>query len=215
MPQGHGPGPGVSVCCPQEIDDAGAVAPARALTVALDVARGLAATHQCGVVHRDVKPSNVLVRQDGSACLTDFGLVRMSGTEEARLTATGEIVGTVNYMAPEQFRDPRRVTPQSDVYSLGATLFHALSGMPPFAGEPIPAIAMRLVRGEVPAFDARLTGPPAELISLVRRMMAVDPAARFADGRALVPAIIEGLKALHGIGRNVPWREDTEPPLPD
>ena len=101
------------------------------VSLAAEIARGLDALHAQGVVHRDVKPSNVLLDGDGVAALADFGLVRGEG--DTQLTHDGQLVGTAHYLAPELI-DGQAVTPASDVYALGCLLYECVAGEPPFAG---------------------------------------------------------------------------------
>jgi hypothetical protein len=109
----------------------------RTAEVALDVARGLAHAHEQGVVHRDLKPANVLLDSDGRALLTDFGLARMTDTDEG-LTKSGQVVGTPHYMSPEQaLGKGRHATPASDVFGLGAVIYRTAEGAPPFDGETL------------------------------------------------------------------------------
>lgn len=183
------------------VDSEGAMPAPRALPVAIDAARGLAAIHAAGLVHRDVTPANIMVREDGSACVIDFGLVRRMAPEKASLiTRTGEMVGTFWYASPEQFGDSRTVGPASDVYSLGATLYHALAGMPPFAEvQNWVEIAARFSRGAVPRLDGKALGLPVEVVDLVARMMAADAGARFAGMAEAIPALQAALhRALAG-----------------
>jgi serine/threonine-protein kinase len=135
----------------------GPLAPRRAFEIALDIARALEHAHAHGIVHRDVKPDNILVDGSGRAFLTDFGLARDLG-EDARLTATGQVVGTPAFASPEQLAG-QAVDARSDVYSLGATLFEAITGKPPFDGSTYallswkvmyePAVSPRSLRAEV------------------------------------------------------------------
>src|SRR5207342_1384755 len=99
--------------------------------IGAEVCKALDYAHKRGVVHRDIKPSNVLVRPDGTATVMDFGIAKM--TESTRLTATGQTMGTVRYMSPEQVRG-QEVDLRTDLYSLGATLYEALTGDTPFDG---------------------------------------------------------------------------------
>ncbi len=166
----------------QAVLDRGPLPPALALEVALGVARGLAAVHAAGLVHRDVKPSNILIPETGGARLTDFGLARAAAGESLALTRTGDIVGSPHYMAPEQWRDPRRAAAPADVYGLGACLFHMLTGRAPYEGLRGAALAERLARNDGPGIDADLAATPPELRNLVARFMAIDPATRPTDG---------------------------------
>src|SRR5690606_2381767 len=114
----------------QEVEAAGRLSPERALEVGLAVARALEALAEGGIVHRDVKPDNVLLGRDGSIKLADLGLARTP--DRGDLTLDGDFLGTPAYVAPEQAADPRCADARSDLWGLGATLFHALFGRPPF-----------------------------------------------------------------------------------
>ncbi len=113
----------------------GRVPPREALGLARDVARGLSAVHAQGFVHRDVKPENVMVGPDGVARLLDFGLAK--DLFQSGLTAPGQLLGTAYYMAPEQWDDAREATAETDLFALGATLYHLLAGRPPFDGADV------------------------------------------------------------------------------
>src|ERR671931_2227433 len=112
-----------------------------ALEIALEIARGLAFAHEHGLVHRDVKPQNVLLNGDGRAKVTDFGIARSLDVEHG-VTQTGTVLGTSNYIAPEQ-ASGNPVGPRTDVYSLGVVLFELLTGEVPFPGESFVAVAMK------------------------------------------------------------------------
>ena len=145
--------------------------PAEAVTIASDVAAALSAAHEAGIVHRDVKPGNVLLTDDGHAQLTDFGIAHADGDDTA-VTATGLLVGTLRYIAPEQLRG-EPATPSSDLYSLAAVTYEMLAGGPAFsAATPVALVEEHRVgpaplSGDVAAFDAPL-----------RRALAPDPTAR-------------------------------------
>ena len=143
-------------------------------SIGAQLARALEAIHARGLVHRDVKPANVLVDRRGTPRLADFGLVRPDSGE--RLTKTGELVGTLEYMAPEQTATAN-VGPGADLYALGATLYHLLTGAPPFAGTGLVLLARHL--HDRPR-SATLLEPtvPAALDAIVLRLLAKDPAAR-------------------------------------
>jgi serine/threonine-protein kinase len=153
------------------------------------IARGLAAAHEAGVVHRDLKPDNVLVGDDGRVVVTDFGIARALASEsEARLTAG--IAGTPHYMAPEQITS-REVDGRADLFALGVLLFECLSGELPFEGETPIAAALARVQGP-PRVLTAIRPVPAPLAALVGELLARDPAAR--PAHALVVA--ERLEAL-------------------
>jgi serine/threonine-protein kinase len=166
--------------------------PARAVHLVAQVAGALDAAHRDGLVHRDVKPSNVLVTADQHVYLTDFGIAR--STDATALTGTGAAVGTIHYMAPERFllgRVDRRV----DVYSLGCLLHEALTGRRPYPGDEIAAQMYAHVHLPVPRPSALVPGLPAALDAVVARAMAKDPAHRFDTAGALAGAARAALTA--------------------
>jgi eukaryotic-like serine/threonine-protein kinase len=166
------------------------LSPERTLDVIGQAALGLQAAHDAGVVHRDVKPGNILVTPDGTVKVTDFGIARAANA--VPLTRTGTIMGTAYYISPEQ-ASGRPVTPASDVYSLGIVAYECLTGRRPFDGDTPVSVALAQVSQEPPALPADLPGPVREL---VMRMLAKDPAARpasagelGAEALALRPAV--------------------------
>lgn len=146
-------------------------------------ADGLSAAHRAGVVHRDIKPGNLMVRPDGVVKLTDFGIAQARDTTP--LTRTGMVVGTAQYLSPEQAQG-MEVTAASDVYSLGVVAFECLTGARPFDGASQVAIALAHINRPPPPLPA--TVPPAVRL-LVERALAKDPADRFPDGGAFAEAI--------------------------
>src|SRR5438105_2550644 len=124
------------------VEDRGPLPVGEAVELAIGVARGLAFAHESGLVHRDVKPQNVILNGDGKPKVTDFGIAR--SVDVAGVTQTGTVLGTSHYMAPEQ-ASGRRVDAQSDVYSLGAVLYELLTGEVPFDADSFVAVAMRHV----------------------------------------------------------------------
>src|SRR5688572_8286869 len=146
-------------------------------------ADGLSAAHKGGVVHRDIKPGNLMVRPDGVVKLTDFGIAQ--ARDAAPLTRTGMVVGTAQYLSPEQAQG-MEVTAASDVYSLGVVAFECLTGARPFDGASQVAIALAHINRPPPPLPAHI--PPAVRL-LVERALAKDPADRFADGGAFAEAI--------------------------
>jgi hypothetical protein len=147
----------------------------RALEIGLDVARALAFAHAQGLVHRDVKPQNVLLTGEGNSKVTDFGIVRSLGV--AGNTETGTVLGTSHYIAPEQARG-EHVDAQTDVYSFGVVLFELLTGEVPYPGESFLSVAMRHVNDPVPSVSERRPDTPLRLAALVERCMAKHPAER-------------------------------------
>jgi len=142
------------------------------------IARALAQAHKVGVVHRDIKPSNIMLTGTGMPKLTDFGIA--CKTDAPHLTQAGALLGTPNYMSPEQCRG-EEVTPASDIYSLGATLYHLLVGQPPFAGEEVSEIIQKHINEEPTDIRAINNSIDLELARLVMRCIAKDPKDRPPD----------------------------------
>jgi serine/threonine protein kinase len=162
------------------------MSPERAVEVVTGAARGAGAAHRAGLVHRDVKPANILLDDSGHAKLADFGIASSAMSE--RLTATGTAIGSPHYISPEQ-ASARSVTAASDVYSLGAVLYELLTGRPPFEGDNVTAIAIAHVEEPPVPPGERVEGLPQHLDEIVLACLAKDPAARPPDGNALAEAL--------------------------
>ena len=156
-----------------------ALAPAHAMDVVAQTAAALQAAHDRGIVHRDVKPANLLVRPDGRIKITDFGIARAA--DAMALTQTGAILGTVTYLSPEQLSG-QTATPTSDLYSLGVVAYQCLAGRTPFAGGPSVAVAVAQVREGVPPLPDTV---PSTVRELVYRLTDKDPARRPRSAAAL------------------------------
>ncbi len=156
---------------------------AEAVAYAIEIARALGAAHECQIVHRDVKPQNVLVDEEGAAKVTDFGIAR--SLEEEGLTADGRVLGTTDYVSPEQALG-HAVTGQSDLYSLGVVLFEMLTGDVPFKGPNQVSVAMKHVREDLPDVAVRRPGISAALAAVVDRATAKDLDRRYADDATLI-----------------------------
>jgi tRNA A-37 threonylcarbamoyl transferase component Bud32 len=156
-----------------------------------DACRGLAAAHATGLIHRDIKPGNILLAADGTAKLADFGLAK-NPQHGAALTREGCIVGTPLFMSPEQIRN-EPLDERSDVCSLGATYFALLTGRPPYDGE---GVALVIAHCSRPVPDPRTFAPdvPEACVAVVQRALAKEPANRFANAREL-RAALDGLLA--------------------
>jgi eukaryotic-like serine/threonine-protein kinase len=149
-----------------------------AIAYAIEIARALGLAHAQHIVHRDVKPQNVLIDHEGSAKVTDFGIART--LEEDGLTADGRVLGTTDYVSPEQALG-RHVSGQSDLYSLGVVLYEMLTGEVPFTGENQVAVAMKHVREELPDVQVKRPEISAALASVVEIATAKREADRYAD----------------------------------
>ena len=153
------------------------------LSVLHQTASALAEAHRVGLVHRDVKPGNILVCPDGTVKITDFGIAWSAGS--VPLTRTGQVIGTPQYLSPEQ-AEGRLATPASDVYALGLVGYECLAGRPAFDGDNAVTIALKQLREDPEPLPGEL--PPA-VRALVSRALAKDPAARMPDGAAFAAAI--------------------------
>jgi hypothetical protein len=156
--------------------------PARTMALIAQAADALHAAHEKGIVHRDVKPGNLLVRPNGSLVLTDFGIARSAAA--AQLTAAGSVLGTASYISPEQAAG-KTATPLSDVYGLGVVAYQCLAGKRPFEGDNPVEIAMRHVRDTPPPLPGDI--PPA-VRQFVEYALAKDPAGRYPSAAAMAQA---------------------------
>jgi eukaryotic-like serine/threonine-protein kinase len=162
----------------------------QAIAYAIEIARALGAAHEHMIVHRDVKPQNVLISPEGGAKITDFGIAR--SLSEEGLTLAGRVLGTTDYVSPEQALG-QAVTGQSDLYSLGVVLYEMLTGEVPFRGDSPVAVAMRHVREDVPDVQHLRPGVSAATASVVDRAVAKDLRARYADAATMVADLEEVL----------------------
>src|SRR4051812_46425569 len=148
-----------------------------ALELAMQVARGLSFAHQNGLVHRDVKPQNVLLNGDGQAKVTDFGIARSMDVQHG-MTQTGTVLGTSDYIAPEQAQG-QRVDEHTDVYSLGVVMYELLTTEVPFPGENFVAVAMRHINEPPPPVRDKRPDVSPRLDAAIQRAMAKNPEDRF------------------------------------
>ncbi|PZF89962.1 serine/threonine-protein kinase [Micromonospora deserti] len=166
----------------KRIETAGRLDVAETMSIVAQAAQALNAAHRGGIVHRDVKPSNLLVQEDGTVVLVDFGVAR--STNVTSITSTNAVPGTALYMAPEQAAG-RPVSGATDIYALGAVAYCCLSGSPPFTGDNPLQVAVRHLDDEPPELPRDI---PEAVRALVARALAKDPAQRFSSGSAMAEA---------------------------
>ncbi len=165
----------------------GRLEPAESVSYAVQLAAALCHTSACGVVHRDIKPSNIIITPQGKAKLVDLGLARKENLEaSAQLTVAGTTLGTFDYIAPEQAKDPRNVDVRSDIYALGGTLYHMLTGELPY---PEGTVLQRLLdhqEKDPPDPALRNRRVPPGLSAIVKKMLAADPRRRYLNAEDLL-----------------------------
>jgi serine/threonine-protein kinase len=164
----------------------GPLAPRQAARIASDVAKALHVAHTHGIVHRDVKPSNILISRDGRVKVADFGIAR--ALDDAQVTLPGVTMGSVHYFAPEQARG-EPATAASDTYALGIVLFEILTGQRPFSGDGAAAVALARLTTTPPRPSALRASVPPALDAIVVRAMALSPADRYASAAAMGGAL--------------------------
>lgn len=166
----------------------GALPVAEAVTIADGVLQALGAAHRIGLVHRDVKPANILLPDDGPVKLADFGIAKGVQQPATELTATGQVLGTPRYLAPEQAAG-RTPVPASDVYALGVVLYELLAGRPPFEGDDPLAVAIAHQRQDPPPLGHLRPEVPDALAAVVHRALGKQPAERFANASEMRAAL--------------------------
>jgi serine/threonine protein kinase/Tol biopolymer transport system component len=179
-----------------------------ALEILERIAPALEKAHQQGIVHRDLKPANILLDQDGMPYLADFGLVKL---RDASVAYTGSaVLGTPTHMSPEQAKGEKNIDGRSDIYALGAILFQAISGAPPYDADTAMGIALKHITEPVPSIRDVDPGLSAQLDQVLQRAMAKDPQDRFQT----VSELVEALKKIPEDSAE-PIIEKTTPPEPD
>ncbi len=158
--------------------------PRRAAEIAAEVAGGLGFAHSRGVVHRDVKPGNVLLTRSGQAKVTDFGIARALSSPDEDLTQAGSVMGTATYFSPEQAQG-LPVDPRSDLYSLGVVLYELVTGRPPFSGETPLAIAYKHVQDQPAPPSTLMSGLPTSLEAIIMKLLSKRPEDRYASAEDL------------------------------
>jgi serine/threonine protein kinase len=170
--------------------------PADVARIGAEVAEALAYAHREGVLHRDIKPGNILLADD-NAHLADFGIARVfQDTGRARTTASGFVLGTPTYMSPEQASGELDYDGRSDIYSLGCVLYEACAGAPPFQGRTPQAVIAARFGSPPPLLDSVRKGVPSMLAAAIARAMALVPEDRFADATELATALRAAVPAL-------------------
>lgn len=170
------------------LDEKGKLLPGDALRIVYDVALALEHAKECNLIHRDIKPANILVTKKGVIKLADLGLAKQMDDENSS-TQTGSGFGTPYYMPPEQARDAKHVDGRSDIYALGATLYHMLTGKQAFKGDTALEILLNKEKGTFPSASSINPEVPAKLNVLIDKMMAKDPAHRFQSATELLETL--------------------------
>jgi eukaryotic-like serine/threonine-protein kinase len=174
------------------VREQGALDPAAAIDIVIQVLRAARFAHKRGVIHRDLKPHNVILDEEGRARVTDFGIAKAGASD---MTLTGSIMGTAQYLSPEQAQG-HTVSGRSDLYAVGIILYELLTGSVPFDGETAVAIAFKQVSAEPRPPSELQPGVSAALDAVVLRALAKDPARRFADADEFIAALQQARAAL-------------------
>ena len=192
------------------LKQSGSLAPTRAVAIVRQVASALDAAHRAGVIHRDVKPANILLTEDDFACLVDFGIA--NAVTEEKLTQFGDVLGTWSYMAPERFSgDTDKVTHRVDVYALACVLYELLTGTPPYRGDHTALMGAHL-SASVPKPSFQRPWIPQELDEVIARGMAKNPWERYPSAMELARAAHNAVTTpLARPGSTVPVRPPTPP----
>ncbi len=213
----------------QLVTGRGPLTVAQACNFVHQAALGLQYAHMKGMVHRDIKPTNLIVTREEKKPIVkvlDFGLAKISNAGQSRssLTHAGQILGTPEYIAPEQIRDPQAADIRADIYSLGCTLYHLLAGRPPFAEDNVWALCNAHLSTDAQALNFVRPEVPVELASVVARAMAKDPDKRFQEPQELAQALVRFFKKanapIDGSNSNVSQIDErtasqpTPPPVP-
>ncbi|MGI9455984.1 MAG: serine/threonine-protein kinase [Aeoliella sp.] len=183
----------------------GPIEPGRVLDILRQVAAALSKAHEQSIVHRDVKPENIMLARSGEVKVADFGLARVTSNGGANRTQAGVTMGTPLYMSPEQI-EGKPVDSRSDIYSLGVTAYHMLAGEPPFEGDTPLAVAVQHINKQPPPLADRAPSAPADLVALVERMLSKRPEDRFENPVELIKALRRLAKRAAGDG----WGEGPE-----
>ena len=162
-----------------------------AIDVMIPIVSALSAAHAIGIIHRDVKPDNIMISVDGTPKLADLGIAKVQSGPDNRRTEVGAQLGTPHYVSPEQARDPASVDPRADIYSLGATMFHMVTGRPPYEGNNPATILRKLQTEPVPLAHELNPAVPFPLSNAIARMMAKIPHERYANTEELYSVLLD------------------------
>jgi phosphate ABC transporter phosphate-binding protein len=191
-----------------EVKASGPLSVANALDCVLQAARGLEYAHHQGLIHRDIKPANLMRDSRGVVKVADLGLARIKNPQaverDSALTQAGGIVGTVDYMAPEQAVDSTTVDPRADIYSLGCTLFYLLTGRPMFGGTSLMSLLLQHREAAPPPLQEPRPDVPEALNAVYLRMVAKKPDDRYATMTEVIGALEEAAQSVGGAGSSIP-----------
>lgn len=193
----------------QRLDRVGQLTGKDAARIAHAVGVALQAAHAKNVVHRDVKPGNVLLSRDGKVKLSDFGLARTP--EDAEITQPGTALGTPQYLSPEQARSPRRANAQSDVYSLGATIYHMVAGVPPYQGDTLAEVITAILFDPVNPPEVLATDLDPGLSRIIARAMAKERTLRYRNALELNADLFRWLAGQADTTVGISWDEAGAP----
>jgi class 3 adenylate cyclase len=175
----------------KEVLEQGSLPPAEAGYLLRQVGSALDYAHRQGIIHRDIKPSNIMIDREGNTFVTDFGIARIAAREEGerQITATGVIVGTPDYMSPEQARGVDDIDHRADIYALGVILFQMLTGRLPFAAPTTMGVLMKHIQETIPSVLALKPDLPPAMDEVISKALAKNPADRYASANELVLAL--------------------------
>jgi serine/threonine-protein kinase len=169
----------------------GALTPTETVNIGIQVCAALEHAHSKGIIHRDIKPHNILVTPSGRVKVTDFGLARFLSVPSATMTQSGTVMGSVHYFSPEQAQG-EEANVQSDIYSLGAVLYEAISGHVPYQGDNPVSIALKHLQGEPPSLRSENPSVPQQLEQIIFKAMAREQRMRFASAKEMQLALSQG-----------------------
>ena len=180
----------------RHLEARGRLAPEEAVTIGIQVARGLGRAHAADIIHRDVKPANIFLVDDGPVKILDFGIAKVSGVE---ITREGMALGTIAYMSPEQIRG-ERLDARTDIWSLGVVLYEMCTGERPFLGADQVALMHGILELDVPPLDVMIPGFPPDLQAAIERCLSKDPRHRFPQIDDLIAALVGPATGTAGTG---------------